>query len=143
MRAHHPRRHHSLWSCPRDRLEGFDKNYSRATNFRRPKLKLASVTSFGFSILEDFDRDGRLNLAPELGFQCIFVKIEVFVTLVPADASGTPPIDCKVFVGVFGMYSELIGAPVTPPAAENQKYTTISVAARAFRCTCTPLHGLC
>ena len=64
----------------------------------------------------DFDTDGRL--APELGFQCIFVKIEV---LVPADASGTPPIDCEVFVGVFGMHSELIGAPVTPPAAENQK----------------------
>ena len=43
------------------------------------------------------------------------------MTLVPADASGTPPIDCKEFVGVFGMHSELIGAPVTPPAAENQK----------------------
>ena len=69
--------------------------------------------------MEDLDRDGRP--ASELGFQCIFVKIEVFVTLVPADVSGTPPIDCKVFVGVFGMYSELIGAPVTPPAAENQK----------------------
>ncbi len=41
--------------------------------------------------------------------------------LVPADVSGTPPIDCNVFVGVFDMYSELIGAPVTPPAAENQK----------------------
>ena len=87
--------------------------------FHRPKIKLRGGKFFEFSVLEDLDRGGRL--APELGFQCIFVKIEVFVTLVPADVSGTPPIDCKVFVGVFGMYSELIGAPVTPPAAENQK----------------------
>ena len=38
------------------------------------------------------------------------------------------------------MYSELIGAPVTLPAAENQKYMTISVAGRDIRCTA--LHGL-
>ena len=98
-RANRPRRHHSLRRCPRHGFEGFDTNYARPANFHRPKLKLASVRSFGFAVLEDLDRDGRL--APELGFQCIFVKIEVFVTLVPADVSGTPPIDCKVFVGVL------------------------------------------
>ena len=100
-------------------MEGFGSHWRCAIGFHRPKLELHGGTFFEFSVLEDLDRDGRL--APELGFQCIFVKIGVFVTLVPADVSGTPPIDCKVFVGVFGMYSELIGAPVTPPAAENQK----------------------
>ncbi len=101
VRANRPRHHHSLWSCPRHSFKGFDSHWSRQKRFHRPKLKLASVRSFGFSVSEDLDKDGRL--APELGFQCIFVKIEVFVTLVPADVSGTPPIDCKVFVGVFGM----------------------------------------
>ena len=52
-----------------------------------------------------------------------------FATLVATDVSGTPPIDSEVFVGVFGMYWEFIGAPVIPPAAKKQKYTTISVAA--------------
>ena len=72
-RTRHPRRHHWPWSCPTHSFEGFDNNYARPMNFRRPKLKLASVTSFGFSVLEDLDRDGRL--VPELVFQCIFVKL--------------------------------------------------------------------
>ena len=75
VRAHHPRRHQSLRSCVCDGFEEVGKKYSRSEIFHRPKLKLASVRSFGFSVLEDLDRDGRL--APELGFQCIFVKIEV------------------------------------------------------------------
>ena len=50
-----------------------------------------------------------------------FCENSDFVTSVRAGVSGTPPIDSEVFVGVFGMHSELIGAPVTPPAAENQK----------------------
>ena len=50
-----------------------------------------------------------------------FLDIFDFATLVAADVSGTPPTDSKVFVGVFGMFSGLIGAPVAPPATENPK----------------------
>ena len=60
---------------------------------------------------------------------------------VAVDTTGTPPIDSEVFVGVFGMYWECIGAPATAPAAENKKITTISVATQGIRCK--SLHDLC
>ena len=44
VRAHHPRRHHSLRTCSRDGFEGFDKNYCGAQNFHRPTLKLHCLT---------------------------------------------------------------------------------------------------
>ena len=56
-RAHHPRCHHSLRTGPRDGFEGFDKNYARATNFHRPKLKLSAVTDSRFSVLDRTGND--------------------------------------------------------------------------------------
>ena len=65
-----------------------------------------------------------------------------FGTLVAADVSGAPPIDSNGFVGVFGVYSELFGAPVAHPAAETpQNMRKSSDGTRCALCvsTLTPL----
>ena len=67
VRAHRPRRHHSLRSCSGHAFEGFDKNYARSENFHRPKLKLPAVTFFGFPVLEQDLEERGGPPTPDLG----------------------------------------------------------------------------
>ena len=48
-----------------------------------------------------------------------FLKFLVFGILVTVNALKAPPTDSNVFVGVFGVHSELVGAPHGHSTADN------------------------
>ena len=64
----------------------------------------------------------------------------VFGLWVAAGGSVTPPMHSNVFVGVFGMRSEFIHAPLMPSALEIKEYLEFWGVAHTFEVH-TPLHG--